>query len=129
MGESGLSKKVIYLWLEKKQTDGQLSFDFCLKFTMRSRYAVYIFKLLQSRMMSETVPKNGMHIVISVDELRECCACKDKYPTFGNFKNKVIDKAMDEINRVSMYDLTYTFQKNGRTVKAIDFFIVSKWDE
>lgn len=96
---------------------------------MKSVYAIRIFEILQSKIMSGTVPKSGTHIVISVDELRECCSCEDKYPAFGNFKNKVIDKARDEINRVSMYDLTYTYQKEGRTVKAIDFFIVSKFNK
>lgn len=96
---------------------------------MKSVYAIRIFEILQSKIMSGTVPRNGTHIVIPVDELRECCACEDKYPAFGNFKNKVLDKAKDEINRVSMYDLTYTYQKEGRTVKAIDFFIISKWSK
>ena len=96
---------------------------------MKSVYAIRIFEILQSKIMSGTVPKKGTHIVISVDELRECCACEDKYPAFGNFKNKVLDKAKDEINRVSTYDLTYTYQKAGHAVKAIDFFIISKWSK
>lgn len=97
---------------------------------MKSVYAIRIFEILQSKIMSGAIPRNGeTHIVIPVDELRECCACEDKYPAFGNFKNKVLDKAKDEINRVSMYDLTYTYQKEGRTVKAIDFSIKSKWSK
>lgn len=94
---------------------------------MKSVYAIRIFEILQSKIMNGTVPKNGAHIVLSVQELRECCDCEEKYPAFGNFKNKVIDKAVNEINRVTYYDITFTYQKRGRTVVAIDFFIISKF--
>lgn len=94
---------------------------------MKSVYAIRIFEILQSKIMNNTVPRNGTHIILSVQELRECCDCEDKYPAFGNFKNKVIDKAVNEINRVTYYDLTFTYQKNGRSVVAIDFFIASKF--
>lgn len=94
---------------------------------MKSVYAIRIFEILQSKIMCSEIPRDGVHVVISVDELRECCSCEDKYPAFGNFKDKVLDKAKDEINRVTLYDLEYEYQKTGRTVTSIDFFIKSKW--
>lgn len=78
---------------------------------MKSVYAIRIFEILQSKIMDGTIPKNGIHIVLSVQELRECCDCEKKYPAFGNFKNKVIDRAVKEINRVTYYDLTFTYKK------------------
>lgn len=95
--------------------------------SMRSVYAIRIFEILQSKIMNSNVPRNGVHIILSVQELRECCDCEDKYPAFGNFKNKVIDKAVKEINRVTYYDITFSYQKKGRSVVAIDFFIASKF--
>lgn len=94
---------------------------------MKSVYAIRIFEILQSKIMNSSVPRDGIHIVLSVQELRECCGCEDKYPAFGNFKNKVIDKAMKEINRVTYYDITFSYQKQGKSVVAIDFFIASKF--
>lgn len=94
---------------------------------MKSIYAIRIFEILQSKIMSNAVPREGTHIILSVQELRECCDCEDKYPAFGNFKNKVIDKAVKEINRVTYYDLTFSYQKKGRRVMAIDFFLASKF--
>lgn len=96
---------------------------------MRSVYGIRLYEILQSKIMSGTVPKTGIHIIVSVDELRECCACENKYPAFANFRDKVIDKARDEINRVSVFDLSYTYQKEGKTVKAIDFFMIAKWNK
>lgn len=94
---------------------------------MKSIYAIRIFEILQSNMMNVSVLKKGVHVILSVQELRECCACEEKYPAFGNFKSKVIDRAVNEINRVTYYNVTFTYQKNGRAVVAIDFFIVSRF--
>lgn len=94
---------------------------------MKSVYAIRIFEILQSKVMDSNVPRNGTHIILSVQELRECCDCENKYSAFGDFKKRVVDKAVNEINRVTYYDLTFTYQKNGRSVVAIDFFIASKF--
>ena len=94
---------------------------------MKSVYAIRIFEILQSKMMSGNLPRNGTNIILSVQELRECCDCEDKYKAFGDFKKRVVDKAVSEINRVTYYDLTFSYQKCGRNVAAIDFFITSKF--
>lgn len=91
---------------------------------MRSVYAIRIFEILQSKMMSDGVPSNGAHVILSVQELRECCDCEDKYLAFGDFRKRVVDKAVSEINRVTYYDLSYTYQKRGKSVVSIDFFMI-----
>lgn len=88
---------------------------------MKSVYAIRIFEMLQSRVMSRTLPREGVRIVLPVQEIRECCDCEDKYPAFGNFKNKVIDRAVHEINRVTMFTVKYAYIKKGRRVDAIEF--------
>lgn len=91
--------------------------------TMKSVYAIRIFEMLQSKIMSRMLPKDGTDIEISVQEIRECCDCEDKYPAFGNFKDKVIDKAVSEINRVTMFRVDYSYRKKSRTVVAIIFHV------
>lgn len=88
---------------------------------MKSVYAIRIFEMLQSKIMSKTLPKNGVKIKVLVQEIRECCDCEDKYPAFGNFKDKVIDKAVNEINRVTMFRVSYSYIKEGRSVVGIIF--------
>ena len=88
---------------------------------MKSVYAIRIFELLQSKVMSKTLPKDGIKIPISVQEIRECCDCEDKYPAFGNFKDKVIDKAVKEINRVTLFRVDYSYIKKSRSIMAIEF--------
>lgn len=94
---------------------------------MKSVYAIRIYEILHEKVMGRAIPRNGTHVVLSVDELRECCGCENKYPAFGNFKDKVIDTAVREINRVTLYDLTFTYVKKGKSVMAIDFFVASKF--
>lgn len=96
---------------------------------MKSVYAIRILEILYSKMMSYNMLKKGIHIIIPVQELRECCGCENKYPAFGNFKKKVLDKAVNEINRVTYYNLTFSYQKSGKKVVAINFFIVSKFTD
>lgn len=90
---------------------------------MKSVYAIRIFEMLQSRIMSKILPKDGTDIEVSVQEIRECCDCEDKYPAFGNFKAKVIDKAVREINRVTMFTVSYSYVKEKRNVVAIIFHV------
>ena len=91
--------------------------------TMKSVYAIRIFEMLQSKIMNKMLPKDGTDIEISVQEIRECCDCEDKYPAFGNFKDKVIDKAVSEINRVTMFRVEFSYRKRSRSVVAIIFHV------
>lgn len=91
--------------------------------SMKSVYSIRIFEMLQSKIMSKTLPKDGMDIEISVQEIRECCDCEDKYSEFKNLRIKVIDKAVGEINKVSMYRVNYDYIKTGKSVTAIRFHI------
>lgn len=61
---------------------------------MKSVYAIRIFEVLQSKIMNRALTKEGIDINIPVQEIRECCGCEDKYPAFGNFKKKVIERAV-----------------------------------
>lgn len=90
---------------------------------MKSVYAIRIYEMLQSKIMTRVLPKNGVNITISLKELKECCDCMDKYKEFSNFKIKVLDKAKDEINRVTMFKIDYSYIKNGRSVIAIKFHV------
>lgn len=90
---------------------------------MKSVYAIRIFEMIQSRIMSPVLPKEGIELDISVQEIKECCDCVDKYSTFSNFKVKVLDKAKEEINRITTYCVDYSYIKKARSVIAIRFHI------
>ena len=74
---------------------------------MKSVYAIRIFEILQCKIVSGNVPRDGTHVVLSVQELRECCDCENKYKAFGDFKKRVVDKAVSEIKRVTYNDINF----------------------
>ena len=60
---------------------------------------------------------------ISLVQLREFLATKDAHPRFADFKRKVIDKAVAEINDKTDMELSWQPVKKGRAVAGIKFFI------
>lgn len=94
---------------------------------MKSIYAIRIFELIQSKIMHKSVPSDSLEVTLTIQEIRECCDCEDKFERFSSFKEKVIDKAVDEINTVTLYYLSYEYVKTGKTVTAIKFIISNCW--
>lgn len=90
---------------------------------MKSIYAIRIFELLQEKIIVKLIPKNGLYIEMSVKYIRECCDCEDKYEKFSHFKSRVLDTAVNEINRVTLYHINYTYIKKGKLIDGIKFFI------
>lgn len=91
---------------------------------MKSVYSIRIYELLQSKVMTKLIPKNGTQVEIPLDELKECCGCEGKsYNTFANFRIKVLDKAVSEINEKTIYQVKYDYIKNGKAVVGIRFSI------
>lgn len=88
---------------------------------MKSIYAIRLFELLQARIIHRKLPINGVDITFTLDEIREGCNCLDKYERFEHLRERVIDTAIKEINRVTTYRIAYSYIKHGRTVTAIKF--------
>ena len=95
---------------------------------MKSVYAIRIYELLQSEIMTRILPRAGTDIELSVETLKECCGCKSKaYNTFSNFRNRVIDIAVKEINEKTLYTLSYDYVKKGKSVIGLIFHINMKY--
>lgn len=91
---------------------------------MKSVYAIRLYELLQSKIMTRILPRAGTDIELSVETLKECCGCESKaYNTFSNFRNRVIDIAVKEINEKTLFTLSYDYVKKGKSVIALVFHI------
>lgn len=88
---------------------------------MKSVYAIRIYELIQKEQIMRFIPRSGADIILTVDKIRAACDCEDKYDRISQFKEKVIDIAVREINRTTIYDVSYECIKNGRTIEAIKF--------
>jgi plasmid replication initiation protein len=69
---------------------------------------------------------NSKQREISLDTLKNMLGVTDKYPLYGNFKQKILDEAQKRINEST--DISFTFEeiKEGRKVVAIRFKINKK---
>ena len=96
---------------------------------MKSIYGIRIFELLQEKIKNghRQLPKNGLNIELQVQYIRECCNCEKKYERFSQFKLRVLDRAVEEINRVTAYKVSYDYVKKGKSVIALLFHINMKY--
>lgn len=84
-----------------------------------SAYAIRIYELLvQYRQIGKRE--------ISIDTLRTMLELGKKYPLFADFKKRVIDTAVDQINEYSPLKVTYEQKKTGRKVTHILFSFKEK---
>ena len=91
--------------------------------SMRSIYGIRIFELLNEKIKRKILPQNGIDVKMTIQYIRECCDCENKYERFSQFKIRVLDRAVEEINRVTLYSVHYECVKTGKTVTEIKFHI------
>lgn len=94
---------------------------------MRSPYSMAIWHLMQREMHSA---KPGISDVIqfelTLSELRQVTGTQDKLKQVGQFKERVLDKALREIKDNCGVVITYENIKQGRTVTGFQFVAVSQ---
>lgn len=86
---------------------------------INSGYGIRIYELLvQYRQIGKRE--------ISVESLRSMLELGKKYPLFADFKKRVVDTAIDQINECSPLSVTYEQKKTGRKVTHILFSFKEK---
>lgn len=86
---------------------------------INSAYAIRVYELL---MQYKNIGKRE----ISVHNLRIMLELGKKYPLFADFKKRVIDTAVDQINEYTPLNVTYVQKKTGRKVTHIAFSFKEK---
>lgn len=88
---------------------------------MKSEYSIRLYEML----------KAAEHMQIwhyDLKYLKEQLNCTDKYSRFGDFKKRVIDTAILEINEQTDISVSYSMYKNprGHNFDGIEFYITTK---
>lgn len=84
---------------------------------MNSPYSMAIWHLMQREMHSHKPDlTNVIQFDLSLEELREVTGTQDKLKQLGEFKKRVFDKALREIDENCGVKITYENIKKGRTV-------------
>lgn len=91
---------------------------------LSSRYSMRLFSLLM-RFFDKKTGRGWMEV--SLDELRFKFKLLDhEYARMGNFKDKVLDLSVAQINENTDYTVTYEQRKQGRKIVAFRFDMVAK---
>lgn len=106
--------------IELKKNYTQYTLDSILG--MKSVYTLRLFELLQSKIYTYTLPKEGIDIEFSVESMKEMLGCNiSTYDSFSNFRSRIIDTAVKEINDKTLYYVTFQYKKSGKAVTDIIF--------
>lgn len=95
---------------------------------MRSPYSMALWHLMQKEMHSRKPgPEDCIEFEISLKELREVTGTQEKLRQIGEFKSRVLDKALREIRDNCGVTITYENIKESRTIKGFRFKAISKY--
>ena len=86
---------------------------------MSSQYSPRLYEILKSYQY------NNRQWFFDIDELKHLLDC-ESYTNFNDFKRRVLDPAVEEINKYTDIAIFYTATKNGRKVVKINFFMDKK---
>ena len=116
--------KPYLLGLEKYYT--QYAIDHVLAMQSKSIYGLRIFEFILSKIYTD-IPKEGCEVEMSVEEVRICCDCENKYSEVGMLKKRVVEKATQEIKNCTIYDLEYSDITVGKRIVGFKFYIIQKY--
>ena len=96
--------------------------------SLKSIYAIRIYEILNGYLNENNLPyaDNAVEISVSIEELRKATDTVNKFERYSNFKLRVVDTALKEINDKSKYHVIATPYKRGNAVKGFDFLIESQ---
>lgn len=94
---------------------------------MNSVYGIRFYELMKSWLFGE--PRKTK--TVEIDEIKELLALKDEkgnyqYPSIKDFKLRVLDKAMEDINTHSDLTASYEDKKTGRKITHFTFTFALK---
>lgn len=96
---------------------------------MKHFYSIRLYQLFKSWYQKQSNYRKIISKTYDVEELRKLLNLEDKYPTFKNFTQHVLNPSIKEINEKSSLNIDKTYRRNThRKVIAIEFKITSKKD-
>lgn len=104
----------------------QYAIEHILNMQSKNIYGLRIFELILSKIYSG-FPKEGIYVELTVEEIRVCCDCEDKYDKIGMLKVRVIDKAREEICNNTIFDVDYIEMTVAKKIVGFRFFIQKKY--
>nr|WP_328732313.1 replication initiation protein [Halomonas azerica] len=86
---------------------------------MTSRYAIRVYELLVQW-------RRRGHREVDIEWLRRALGVGDKYSNFKDFRRRVIEPAVQQVNERSPLDVSWEERKTGRRVSHVTFYFDEK---
>lgn len=86
---------------------------------MTSRYAIRVYELLVQW-------RRRGHREVDIEWLRRVLGVGDKYPNFKDFRRRVIEPAVQQVNERSPLDVHWEERKSGRRISHVTFHFDEK---
>lgn len=86
---------------------------------LKSSHSIALYELLKSHAFKKSV-------IIGIDDLKRCLNLAGKYKEYRNFRRKVIETAVNEINAYTDLSIGWKPVRQGRSYAAIEFTISQK---
>lgn len=98
------------------------------RFTAYELYQIMALKSTHSIAMYELLKSNAFKkkITVGIDELKKYLNIADKYQDYKDFRRKVIEQAVGEINQYTDLSIDWKPIKRGRYYVALEFSISQK---
>jgi plasmid replication initiation protein len=95
---------------------------------MRSPYSMALWHYFQKEMHSfKPMMSSPIVFDVTLEELRRVTGCEDKLKQIGEFKKRVLDKALVEIQKNCCVRISYDNLKKGRKVVGFRFTAENVW--
>lgn len=86
---------------------------------LKHSYSIGLYELMKSYAYRK-------HIVITIEEIKKYFSIENKYTEYKNFRRKIIEPAIEEINEYTDLNVQWQPVRKGRNYHAIEFYISSK---
>lgn len=96
--------------------------------SLKSIYAIRIYEILNGYMNENNLPyaDNAVEISVSMETLRQATDTEKKFERPYDFRKKVIEIAIKEINEKSKYHISAKDYRRGHSVAGYEFLIESQ---
>lgn len=96
---------------------------------LKSVYAIRIYELIRQETKYQKIYSSmSANVYLSIETIRKATNTEKKYTRYSNFQEKIIDKAVNEINDKLGYYITYQPVKESRKIVGYNITIKSKWE-
>ena len=95
--------------------------------TVKGKYTIRIYEMMMAEMKSQKAYANRtVEFDLSMEELRRQTGTEKLYKQIGQFKDRVLSKAIEEIEKAQSWKIETENVKTGRNITAIHFKV---WSE